>query len=331
MSDQVTSGNAATAPAETTHAATSGGSQPDFAFGSSRGSGLARGKRNSPAAPAASTPASTSYAPTVIEMINPKSEYQNPFAPVEQPAPVAAAPVEEVKPAAVAPVAPAPVAPVKPAPAPVAEAPARVEEEPKAELKILPPTEVKHPAQRWEAPAQSNHGNSPRRHEERPTFKPERRERRENSDGFTPREPREGFTPRENRGPREPRPEGNFERRPDPKPAAPAKSGGFIGWLKGLFGSAPETPVEAKPQREDSQHQPRRHRGGRGRSRNYNGPRSENNSGPRSEHGGEHGHAQGDRPRRRSRGGRNRNRDGNRGGGGGGYPRSEGQQGGGAI
>jgi hypothetical protein len=351
MSDKVTSGNAATEPAETTHAASSGDSQPDFAFGASRGSGLARGKRTSPAAPAASAdPVSANYTPTVIEMINPKSEYQNPFAPVAEPAPAAPAPVAAVKPEPVAPVAPAPVAsapvapvPVAPAPKPVADVPAPVEE-PKAELKILPPTEIKHPAQSWEAPAKSD--VSPRRHEERPTFKPERRERRDNPEGgrppregregFKPREPREGFTPREPREKREQsasRPEGSFERERTPA-AQPAKSGGFIGWLKGLFGAAPETPVEAKPSHEDSPRPQRRHRGGRGRSRNFNGPRGENNSGPRGEHGGERGGEQGgpqgDRPRRRSRGGRNRNRGGNRGDNRGG-PRSEGQQGGGAI
>ncbi len=344
MSDPVTSGTAATEPAETNHAANSGESKPDFAFGASRGSGLARGKRSSPAAPAAaSDPVSANYTPTVIEMINPKSEYQNPFAPVEEPAP---APVEAVKPKSVAPVAPTPVAaapaPVAPAPEPVVEDSTPVEE-PKAELKILPPTEIKHPAQSWEAPAKSE--ASARRHEERPTFKPERRERRDNQEGgrapregregFKPRETREGFTPREPREirePRAPRPEGSFDRdrRPETKPA---KSGGFIGWLKGLFGAGPETPNEAKPNHEDSPHNRRRHRGGRGRSRNFNGPRGENNSGPRGERSdgprSEHG-PQGDRPRRRSRGGRNRNRGGNRGDNRGG-PRSEGQQGGGAI
>ena len=60
-------------------------------FGSTRGSGLARGKRPA-AGPAASTAASTEYTPTAIEVVNAPREYQNPFAPAETPVATAPAP-----------------------------------------------------------------------------------------------------------------------------------------------------------------------------------------------------------------------------------------------
>ena len=74
---------------------------PDAAFptfGSTRGSGLARGKRPT-ASPATATAAAPGYTPTAIEVINAPREYQNPFAPAETPA---AVPAETVS-------APAPV------------------------------------------------------------------------------------------------------------------------------------------------------------------------------------------------------------------------------
>ena len=333
MSDPDTSGTQATEPAETTHAATSSEITPNFAFGSSRGSGLARGKRQSAAAPAASpTTGAVGYTPTAIEVVNPKSEYQNPFAPVEEPAPVAVAPVEvkKIQPVAPAAAVVAPVVPVaQPAPRPVADVPAHVEET-KAEIKILPPTEIKHPAQRWESsPGAINSDNSEaprRRHEERPTFRPEGRQRRDAQDGRAPRQPRdprEQRAPREQREPRAPRSPESFEHRPENNPV---KSGGFISWLKGLFGAKPEETKQTQSSYRDDRPQQRHHgRGGQGRDRNYNGPRGENAAGRGSDQ------AQDDRPpRRRSRGGRNRNRGGDRGNDRGG-PRSEGQQGGGAI
>src|SRR5581483_3569090 len=70
------------------------------AFGSTRGSGLARGKRTAHgAAPATAAPGP--YKPTAVEVIKPVTEYKNPFTgettvsapPVnEPPAPVAAKP-----------------------------------------------------------------------------------------------------------------------------------------------------------------------------------------------------------------------------------------------
>ena len=90
------------APASFAETGASGASQPIGAFGSVRGSGLARGKRTSnPAASAAPAAKSDGYKPTALEVIVPQNEYKNPFtgetaaaAPVEAPA----APVAPVAP-----------------------------------------------------------------------------------------------------------------------------------------------------------------------------------------------------------------------------------------
>lgn len=346
MSDPATSGESTPASPDTASAApAAGATQPFGTFGSNRGSGLARGKRPTPAA-AAATAAPAGYQPSSIEVINPKSEYKNPFtgetsvaapvvnepapAPAVAPAPVAPVPAapESVAPQAEA--APAPVAVVTPAPAPTSElfpldpsAPA-AKPEIKPELNILPPAEIKRPAQSWESGAQ------PRR-DDRPSFRPERREPR----SFEPRAPREGGEQRDQR-PQQPR----------PQPAAqPKATGGFFAWLKGLFGGAstpagkPEQPGEQRRDRDgEFRHGRRRHRGGRGRHQGFNGPR-DGQPGP----GGsaEGGRPEGGRPegqggdfrqgdeggqRRRRRGGRGRFR-GERGS----DPRPDGQQGGGAI
>src|SRR5882724_2833464 len=92
------------APAEAT--ATTPAQDAAFpTFGSTRGSGLARGKGKRPSAPAAATAASAAYTPTAIEVVTAPREYTNPFAPVETPAAV----TETVAPVAPAPAAPAPV------------------------------------------------------------------------------------------------------------------------------------------------------------------------------------------------------------------------------
>src|SRR5882672_3901467 len=88
-------------------------------FGSTRGSGLARGKRPSAGPVAAASAASTEYTPTAIEVVTAPREYQNPFAPAETPVAVTAEPAPVAAPA---PAAVAPVAPIKPvAVQPVAE------------------------------------------------------------------------------------------------------------------------------------------------------------------------------------------------------------------
>ena len=316
------------APAEAT--ATTPAPAAEFpTFGTTRGSGLARGKRPS-AGPAAATAAAPSdYKPTAIEVVNAPREYTNPFAPVEAvaPAPVAAPVV-------------VPATPVR-ASSPVAadlatfssaqvDAPAPIAEEP-AQLNILPPAEQKTaPAQTWESdgfrPARSESRGEPRserpRREERPRQEEQPREAASEEIDvasipaqvlyvrpgvkFVPTPRNWGGAPRERSERNKSASDGasssfsspastHAPREEAPRASAPAKSGGFFGWLKSLFGG-PSTaaPVSAG---QDSSEQSRegggerRHRGGR-------------NRGGRGPGGGEGG------GQRRHRGGRNRNRSG---------------------
>jgi translation initiation factor IF-2 len=288
-------------------------------FGSTRGSGLARGKRPAagPAASAAAAP--SNYTPTAIEVVNAPREYTNPFAPVEA-APAAetaapAAPVVETAPAVSAP-APAPVTAV----APVAEEP--------AQLNILPPAEQKPTtAQTWEsdgfAPTREPRSERPRR-EERPRYEAPREESANEPVDiasipekflyvrpgvtYVPTPRNWGGAPRE----RGSRPAGEASVSSPAKAegaaytpaAAPAKSGGFFGWLKSLFGGAAPAEQASAGAGSSSQRREggeRSHRGGR-------------NRGGRGGEGGGH---------RRSRGGRGRGRSG------GGYPPAEGSSQGG--
>jgi len=355
MSDPATSGDSAATAGAAIPAASSGNPAPVGTFGA-KGSGLARGKRPTPASAPATSAAPTGYQPSALEVIRPQSEYKNPFtgetsvptpvvnepAPQAAPAPVAAPVFAEAAASAPAPVATA--APAAPAAAPAQagdlfpftpaapSAAAAKDTTPaaKAELNILPPQEVKRPAVSWGEHSAHPHGGDNRgRREDRGTFRPERRDQRP----FEPREPRE---PR-----RDFAPESRDATESTPSPAK--KSGGFFAWLKGLFGGskAPEAkPGERDFQGRDGQQRyegggRRRHRGGRGRG-GYQG--GGENRGPRdgqprdfsAEGGGQPGGEQSGEQRyegggrRRRRGGRNRHRD-DRG------PRPEGQQGGGAI
>jgi hypothetical protein len=281
MTDQNPSG-ATFAPAADRQAPAASAETPAANFGSTRGSGLARGKRQSSAAAPTESTAKSDYKPLALEVITPASEYKNPFAspepvsaPAAEPARIetpAAPPAARIEPEAVA----APEAPV--AEEPVAE---------RREIQILPPAEAIRPSVSWESPSASRAEHAPTR-DERPTFRPDRREdaanapvadaaapgfdgRAPRSDSFQrqprdPREPRQPRDPREARQPRDPRDERQprdtrFDRQPrdprdepgyDPRPqrslnvpaepAAPAPKG-FFGWLKSLFGGA--KPVEA--------------------------------------------------------------------------------------
>src|SRR5471032_2921222 len=121
MSDPETSGAPTTAPAETAGAtpsvASPAATQPFGTFGSTRGSGLARGKRPSPAAASAAAPAAPSgYKPSSLEVITAKSEYVNPFTgETTVSAPARPEPVERVVNEPAPQAAPAPVAEVQPA------------------------------------------------------------------------------------------------------------------------------------------------------------------------------------------------------------------------
>jgi len=376
MSDQASSGEPTSAPATAPEVAPAavpvGDPKPIGSFGNARGSGLSRGKRATPvaAAPSAASVSPSSYKPTSVEVITPHREYTNPFASeTPAPAPVINEPVLQA----------APVAPIT-TPVETTPAPARGSEmfpftpmagnEPKpgspqprpeptsekAEIKILPPADAKRPSVSW---GDSTHDEDTRpQTDQRATFRPERREQR----SFEPREAKPG-QPREQKPfqPREPRRDASFQPRSvqpreeispsRPTEAAPA-SGGFFGWLKGLFGGKPAEPVKPQPEQREGQgqyrgdgDQRRRNRGGRGRGGyqgDNRGQRDYQPRDPRDEPQGERqdypsggqqsGQPQGERRfegggggRRRRRGGRGRNRD-DRGG-----PQSEGQQGGGAI
>lgn len=327
------------APAE----ATATTPAPDAAFptfGSTRGSGLARGKRPA-AGPAASTAASTEYTPTAIEVVNAPREYQNPFAPAETP--VATAPAPK-------PFEPAPFA-ITPAPArrehvqPVADlsaeasakadvAPAApVQNDEPAELNILEPAQQKTaPAQTWESEGFKPARSESRGEREPRTDRPRREERAERpadepvdiasippqflyvrpGHTYVPTPRNYGGAPRE-RSERSERPSapihGSPERAMETSAEIPAKSGGFLGWLKSLFGGSAPAETAAAP---GTNGEHRREGGGQ---RRHRGGRNRGGSGGGYQGGGEGG-------RGRGRGGRGRS------GGGGGY-RSEGSSQGG--
>ena len=332
MTDTNPSG-AQSGPAADTQAPAASAETPAGNFGSTRGSGLIRGKRSSSATAPTASPAKSDYKPTAVEVITPEREYKNPFASQEpESAPVAepakAEPEKTAAPAAIAAEPEAPAAPAEPAPVqPEAE---------KREIQILPPAEAVRPAVSWESPSASERDQAPG---ERATFRADRREDRPagpRGEGGEARYGRRDSRYDPYRGqPRDPRDEPQYEPRPrrdQPEAAAPAKKG-FFAWLKGLFGGA--RPVEAPAGREsggerygDGQRHRRRHRGGRGHAGNPQGYRGDSSpqGGERFPQGGENENRGGDRDgefrRRRHRGGQGRDRGG---------PRSEGHQGGGAI
>jgi translation initiation factor IF-2 len=316
------------------------------AFGTSRGSGLARGKRAPrPATTSNNTAAANGdYTPTTIQIVTAGREYQNPFAPeqpaeVPAPAVVAASPDRPPEPAS----APAPHAATAPAvasqqsddnapaePPPAEPAPGAGEPE-KAEIKILPPVDKPRPAQHWDASTPANPGPDTSVHPslrgDRPVFRPEshsgetrdprplRGERGERRRGGRDRDRGDYGDQRAPRDQREPRPETSADSPPDasaPEPT-PKKSGGFFGWLKNLFGGSDDDTAKAGPRArsDDGRREGRRdgRRGGRNRDRDRD----------REGGGGFRGERRDDRPRghhrdnprdaynHRQRGGRGRN------------------------
>ena len=259
------------APAEATATPAPASPAAPAQFGTTRGSGLARGKRPSTGPAPAATAAATEYTPTAIELVSAPREYQNPFAPAETPAAVSPQP---------APLPPAPVA-AQPTPAVVERAPIAPEaavvepeaapaaEETPAELNILEPERPKPvPAQTWES-----EGFRPAR-EPRTDDRPERPRREEVPVPAKFRYERAKDGPLPQRGPL-----------PEATRPSVRKSGvGFFGWLKALFGgsSTAAAPAGRDGERRHDQggqgNHRRRHRGGRGRSHGY----------PQGSHGGEH-------------------------------------------
>lgn len=287
----------ATSPAPATPAAPA-------SFGSTRGSGLARGKRPtaSPAPHKAATPAD--YKPTAIEVVSTPREYQNPFAPAN-PEPATPTPADVTP-------APADVAPAEDIAAPDADPAA------KPELNILPPERPKPvEAQTWESAGFTGGDTRPDR--------PRREERHEPSEpidpaaipekflyvrpgvNYAPTNPNKWGPGRRDRAPEKSEglvPRSSPPRSSEPAPvAAPGKSGGFFGWIKSLFGGGssaePATAGQAQGEyrhhrggrrhhrgsgvgetRDDAGHRPgggsgRRRRGGRGRGERGAPPRHE--------------------------------------------------------
>jgi len=333
------------APAGATDApANTSTAQPTGAFGTTRGSGLLRGKRPTARTSASVSPKSGDYQPTSVEVIVAQREYKNPFggavsAPAADgsqeeamPTPAANPPdqkppqmdVPPKPPSAAAPPA-TPVAPSAPPvervvaePAPKPEMPAQ---DAKSQLNILPPAETKRTQLHWdkshavERDSTREFAPSPRRDDRRDERRDERRDDRPSFRSEVQR-PRDDFRPSQ----------------PAAEPVE--KPLGFLGRLKRLLGlgkpapsASPAPQRDFEPGRGDrDQDFRRRRRGGRG---NQGGERSERGGMPQSQQGGgqpfeRRGGDQGGggQHRRRHRGGRGRNQGG---------PRPEGQQGGGYI
>ena len=253
-----------TAPVADPQAPAVNAATPAASFGSTRGSGLARGKRPSSAAAPARAPVKSDYKPTSVAIITPEREYKNPFASPEPAIPPTAEPAKVETP--VAETAPAPAAEVAaavteptPAPAPVAQPEVVAQQEPtvqtepepiaeKSEIQILPPAESVRPAVSWESPSalrkdqpSGERTDRPQR-DDRPTFRADRREDRPQTpraeggeprrDSFQrdgrqprdPREPRQPRDPREARQPRDPRDYPQYEQRPRGDNPASAES-----------------------------------------------------------------------------------------------------------
>jgi hypothetical protein len=257
-------------------------------FGAVRGSGLLRGKPSRTLQPASSAQAVPSdYRPTTIAVITPEREYKNPFA---SEAPAAVATTEP----AVTPVSAPAAAPAVEAPAPAVQAvipapaaPAEVAQpEPEATLDILPPEPVRRSAVSWETSGfpQTTTPRSPRREEiERPAPAPLNTDpnrvipekniyRPENKRTLPPQAPGATREPREPRS----RPVEQAARQPE-RAARPERSGGgFIGWLKGLFGNktseAAPAPQEGQAYGQADQGRRRNRHRNRG-GQNFDGPR----------------------------------------------------------
>jgi hypothetical protein len=321
MTDTDTSG-ATFAPVADKSAPAASAETPAGNFGSTRGSGLARGKRPSGAAAPTASPAKSDYKPTAVEIITPAREYKNPFASPEPASAPAPEPAKVEPPAAVAVEEPKHEAPAEVQaiePEPVAEKP---------EIQILPPAETARPSVSWEA-----HSDLPERtsRDERPTFRADRREdaagaprpegrepgfdgREPRRDSFQrqPRDPREARQPRDPREQRQPRDPRDQRQPRDPRearqprdprdelpprnqngagehsaPAAKPAQGGFFGWLKSLFaGPKPEAaPVGRESRGEQEFRGGERHRRRRRGGRGHGG-NPQGYAGDRSSQGG---------------------------------------------
>jgi translation initiation factor IF-2 len=306
----------------------------DISFGSTRGSGLARGKAKRPSTPAASSAAPSNYTPTAIEVVTAPREYQNPFAPVEEkpvavtpePAPVVAhAPTVFVPPArvqqaeAVAPIVKEEHIAPSVSSSPIASDPISSEQ---SGLNILPPEQPKAtPAQTWESegfrPARESRTDRPRREDAPRREESSRREEpRAESAPFDPStipakflyvRPGYNYVPTPSNYGGAPRERNNRPAVSAPhstatsaaKPAEPQSGGGFFGWLKSLFGGSPETPAPVEVPSSEARTSERAYNGNRNRPDGGEGQRRRSRGGRgRSQRSGEYrggGNQRGDR------------------------------------
>jgi len=353
MSDTTQSGDTNTTPVAPAETASAPAQPAAPAFGTSRGSGLGRGKRATHTVTESQTAPAAGYQPTAIQVVNTAREYKNPFAPAAvsseatSPAPAAEQPAAPAAPAAALEEQPAegsarvsradetrpesrPTETIQPQPAPT---PAPEPAPEKAEIKILPPEEKPHRAQSWESdsfPA----AQGQQRQGDRAVFQPRGQDQRgERGD-------------RRNRDRRDFRRDNPAGQQPSQQPAAskppytPAlapeqkKSGGFIGWIKGIFGGTGDETEKPADKRDNDPRTRRDNREGGGRRHHHRGGRNRGNQGG----GGYHQYGNQERRfDRGDRGDRSRQRGGERGRGshrydrGNGNPPPEGHSGGGAI
>ena len=321
----------ATPPAPTAPAA--------FGFGAAKGSGLSRGKRQAPPpAPVAVSQPTEAYIPTAIQILEPQRETFGGFgAKPEARAPEIAKHVDsrpEVTRQHIAakspePVAPAPKVSAPRAPGPVAEfekiddtaasdeadkpiemaatneeVETAAESDTPAELNILPTEPRKVQEHRWDR----SNDSEPRRGD--PRRDDSRRDGRQGDRGPNRGPGQPGGRDFRRDGHPEDRREGHRPSQPSPTPAAPAvpaKSGGLLGWIKGLFTSKPATPASGSgeaPMHGGDGRGGRRRRGRsrRGRGGDFQG-RGPQEAGPGGDRRFEGGHGGGERRFEGGRGG----------------------------
>jgi len=321
-------------------------------FGTTRGSGLARGKRQAQSAASAASPAvPADYKPTSIEVITTQSEYRNPFTgEVSVGSNPASAPAQpERTESNVATAALKSQTPLARPGTPIVSDETSSDEDATPGLTILPPAEPQRVQESWEPPsditatAKEEKPSEPApapapaaKVEERPAFRPERRNvehrpREHRGPDHRDSRHRERHGGREHHGssrhehPRDSHPRHSPGEKSQPKPA------GLLAWIKNLFtgGSESVTNGNAKAHEagRSNEHQHGGHRRRRrGRGRGGFAPNGRDGGSPEASHHREGGSSSGGPRRRRRRGGRGRHH-----GGGSGSPRSEGTQGGGVV
>ena len=231
-------------------------SETSGSFGTSRGSGLSRGKRSAIPPQTATEGAPMPTSQDAVQILNYKSEFKNPFQPEEETAAPDAKENQDV--AGVAESAeenkskdgtsPEELSPNESNASANEASPATPPAQEKATLNILPPATPNHNStQEW----------GPENHRERPFFKPENRQRRRDE------------SRKRNQGKVNSEKTDNAGESSRDSAQTPAKPQGFFGWLKSLF--------TGKSESDQTKRKGRRHRHGRRYHGHSNGNRPENN------------------------------------------------------